>query len=402
MILNDECDGAGASIKNDTDTDLETDSLLNDDGSGEGEGEEMVELRTSTKGKKGRNQVDSSSTPPSSSSSAYPADVHVELKTLNADGEGEDDEDSVALLEVSEESRLREVYGHCGRLMGMGISGGVLLGVEFWHLDVLVYFTSFLGNVSLDACAILASIGLLMHIGGTVPLAGATSSRVMAALAKGSSSEARRASRVGLLMGALFGIFSTALMLFLGYAGGPLFTSDSDVADRMRDIAYIAVCCHILNVLQGTLQGPLRGMGRFLECTSSSIVTRWIVGIPTAYYLCFECRPRFGLEGIWLGATAGNFFMSVLLVALLYSASWKQEVLRAEVASTRSTADVDDVHILAAPGALNMGSVSLASLLNAEERELEEMEFELDHGEPDFDGAYNPLAMRDADASDED
>lgn len=112
---------------------------------------------------------------------------------------------------------------------------------------------------------------------------------------------------------------------------GYLFTSDTDIISRVRQLAPLVAVFQVINGLQGILQGIMRGMNRHNELVGYSFLSYWIIAMPFGLYLTFYTRPRTGIKGLWYGFITGLSMLSIVLLSIIFTTDWEREVRRARI-----------------------------------------------------------------------
>lgn len=62
---------------------------------------------------------------------------------------------------------------------------------------------------------------------------------------------------------------------------------------------------YMWDLTQGFLQGPIRGLGFQLEASKISLVSFYIVALPSGYYMAFNLG--LSIPGLWMGVGIGAF-----------------------------------------------------------------------------------------------
>jgi Na+-driven multidrug efflux pump len=349
------------------------------------------------------------------SSSALFEDV--ELRTTSSPGlythgkEGErknvleSDETQTRTVQImSDDDRLWEYIAYCSRYLSLGIFGGILLLIDMAWLDTAAFFVSYFGNVALCSYGVVVYTMRTLYFIATLPLANAITSRIHKMLGSESGVnilDIKTYARVSFTAGVVIAGISGGFLYLVGPYIGFLFTRDFDVISRIGNFSTLAAVTLTSQCLCGFLQGLLRGAGRHIECMRASIITVWILGITTAYYLCYKTRPRFGLSGFWIGLGLGCLLMVFTLLVAYFFLSWEAEARRMKLFNLRRIHDEDDIIITALPTTLSVGSIPLPLLLRYEDEEriIEEIEYvEYDESGP----RYASVIQNDGYRSDDD
>ena len=268
------------------------------------------------------------------------------------------------------------MYGHCG-LPALGVPGSgfstsisrtymaaVLLGVILWHerksgnllfsiswwpdsarirrlvalglpaAGQILFEGAVFGIVTAMAArldsASLAAHGIAVNVISTtfmVPLGISSAAAVRVGHACGRK-DRRGAATAG----------SAALLLsatFMGAAGLVLWlVPQSIVRIYIRDAAVISLGGLLLRIaavfelfdgVQVTATGALRGLGDTRTPMLAHLVGYWVIGLPTAYVLCFPLG--WGAPGIWVGLSAALILIGAALALVWRRATSKWRLL---------------------------------------------------------------------------
>ena len=82
-----------------------------------------------------------------------------------------------------------------------------------------------------------------------------------------------------------------------------LFTRDAGVLDVGVTLLAVAAMFQVFDGLQVVATGTLRGVGDTRTPVVWNLVGHWLLGLPTAWTLCFVAG--WGVIGLWLGLSVG-------------------------------------------------------------------------------------------------
>ncbi|MDH4466967.1 MAG: MATE family efflux transporter [Bacteriovoracaceae bacterium] len=108
--------------------------------------------------------------------------------------------------------------------------------------------------------------------------------------------------------------------LFKNYVVG-IYTNQSDITEIVFNLLPIGLIFHLFDALQAVATGILRGAGKTAIPAALNFVCYWLIGLPFAYYLCFNLK--FSLYGLWWGLAFSLFLVSLFLIAY-----WKKLEIR--------------------------------------------------------------------------
>jgi MATE family multidrug resistance protein len=262
------------------------------------------------------------------------------------------------------------MYGHCG-LPALGVPGSgfstsisrtymaaVLLCAIFWHerksghvlfsiswrpdsarirrlvslglpaAGQMLFEGAVFGIVTamaarLDAIS-LAAHGIAVNVIGTtfmVPLGISSAAAVRVGQACGRK-DARGASTAGSAAMLLSATFMSAAGLLLWLAPQwivRIYIRDTAVVSMGAVLLRIAAVFELFDGLQITATGALRGLGDTRTPMLAHLIGYWVIGLPTAYVLCFPLR--WGAPGIWVGLSA-----ALVLIGAALALVWRHAI----------------------------------------------------------------------------
>ena len=81
------------------------------------------------------------------------------------------------------------------------------------------------------------------------------------------------------------------------------FTPDADVIAIGIGLLFVAAVFQLFDGIQAAATGALRGLANTQTPMLVNLVGHWVIGLPTAYLLCFQYG--WGARGLWAGLAAG-------------------------------------------------------------------------------------------------
>ena len=100
------------------------------------------------------------------------------------------------------------------------------------------------------------------------------------------------------------------------------FTADPDVIAIGITLLFVAVIFQLFDGIQAAATGALRGLGNTHTPMLVNFIGHWIIGLPTAYLLCFHYGWQ--AQGLWMGLAAGLIVTGAVLLAV-----WDRQSRRA-------------------------------------------------------------------------
>jgi MATE family multidrug resistance protein len=264
------------------------------------------------------------------------------------------------------------MYGHCGApalgVPGSGFStsisrtymAAVLLGAILWHerksgnllfsiswwpdsarirrlvalglpaAGQILFEGAVFGIVTAMAArldeASLAAHGIAVNVISTtfmVPLgiSSAAAVRVGQACGRKDPHGASTAGWTALLLSATF-MSAAGLVLWLApQTIVRIYIRDAAVVSMGGLLLRIAAVFELFDGVQVTATGALRGLGDTRTPMLAHLVGYWVIGLPTAYVLCFPLK--WGAPGIWVGLSA-----ALILIGAALALVWRRAISR--------------------------------------------------------------------------
>ena len=201
-----------------------------------------------------------------------------------------------------------------GTLARLGVPIGVTFGLEAGLFTAGTLLVGRLGETALAAHQIAlnaASVTFMVPLG----IGMAATVRVGQAVGAGAPEAARRAGWVAIGLGTAFMVLGAALFwlrpgwVVRAYAGA---APDPDLAALAAALLGIAAVFQLVDGLQATAAGALRGLKDTRVPMVFGAVAYWGVGLSVGAWLAFSAGM--GARGLWWGLTAGLATAAVLLV----------------------------------------------------------------------------------------
>lgn len=194
-----------------------------------------------------------------------------------------------------------------GELFRLGWPIGVSFGLETGLFTTVTMLIGWVGTTALAAHQVAMNAASVMFM---VPLgvAMATTVRVGQAAGRGDRAAAERAGWAGVALGSAFMACSAALFwlrpawvvwIYTGQAGGEA----AEVAALAASLLGIAAVFQIVDGVQVTAAGALRGLKETRVPMLVGAVAYWGVGLTVGYGLAFGAG--LGARGMWWGLTLG-------------------------------------------------------------------------------------------------
>ena len=225
--------------------------------------------------------------------------------------------------------------------------GAAMLLLEAGAFETSTLIVGALGNLDiLDAHFVLLSLCGFSFVAFPLSASIAGSIRVGTLLGARKPLHAKMAAWICVALGVGFmavnGILFASCKDVLGY----IFTDDSNIVEYVSKIAGIAACFQIVDGIQGTTAGALRGCGQQKKVMMTNLLGFWIIGIPTGSILAFQ--GNLSVYGVWWGLTVGLFVAAMVSSWILYKVDWVNESVLAikRVSEGESGNDIPGIALL--------------------------------------------------------
>lgn len=131
----------------------------------------------------------------------------------------------------------------------------------------------------------------------------AAGSLVGQSIGAGAFCAARKIGNSALLLGFLFALFSSALLIIFAEPALGIYSADAQVIEAAKKLLFIAALFQISDGVQVIATGALRGLGNTMIAAVSNGVGHWLIGLPIGLVLGFTLAQ--GVLGIWVGLATG-------------------------------------------------------------------------------------------------
>lgn len=164
----------------------------------------------------------------------------------------------------------------------------------------------------------VSSITYMLYLGVSV----SGSVRVGNALGAGDVHRAEIATNLTLYTGCIMAFVNIAFLLSCRNQLAFLFTTDMDVVAEAQLLFLVVALFQLPDSINASIQGIFRGSGRMAIGALWNFIAYYVVGLPLGYVL--GVRFCLGVEGLWLGMTAGLCVICVGCLTIVNRSDWKQ------------------------------------------------------------------------------
>ena len=217
----------------------------------------------------------------------------------------------------------------------VAMPGAAMLLLEAGAFETSTLIVGSLGNIDiLDAHFVMLSLCGFSFVAFPLSVSIAASIRVGWLLGQEKPKHAQMSGWLSVFLGVSFmtfnGILFASCRNYLGY----IFTTNIVIIELVSKIAMIAALFQIVDGVQGTVAGVLRGCGRQKYVALTNLLGFWLLGVPIGLLLAFP--GGLGVYGVWWGLFIGLTVASTASVWILYNVDWINESKLALKRVTRS------------------------------------------------------------------
>ncbi|XP_034697401.1 protein DETOXIFICATION 12-like [Vitis riparia] len=234
-----------------------------------------------------------------------------------------------------------EVLGGIGEFFRFAIPSAVMICLEWWSFELLILLSGLLPNPELEASVLsvcLNTVSTLYAIPHGLGSAGST--RVSNELGAGNPQKARLAVHAAVCLAVTEAIVISTTLFASRRVFGYVFSEEEEVVDYVTSIAPFLCLSVILDSVQGTLSGVVRGCGRQRIGAFINLGAFYLCGIPVAVILSFLVHLRG--KGLWVGLQTGSLLQTSLLLIITGRTNWEEQATKARQRIFEGTSSVEN------------------------------------------------------------
>jgi MATE family multidrug resistance protein len=188
---------------------------------------------------------------------------------------------------------------------------GALYVAETGSMAVAVAMIGTFGTVALAANQVASAIGSLLYM---LPLgvAGAVAIRVAQEQGADNLAALRPIVFAALILVTLWQATCAIALIFGAHHVASIVTQDAEVISAAAAILIVFASMQVIDGIQSTALGALRGMSDVAFPAAVSILAYWIIAIPLGWFAA--TWGGMGPPGIWFGFLVGLIFAAAILV----------------------------------------------------------------------------------------
>ncbi|CBI26943.3 unnamed protein product, partial [Vitis vinifera] len=234
-----------------------------------------------------------------------------------------------------------EILGGIGEFFRFAIPSAVMICLEWWSFELLILLSGLLPNPELEASVLsvcLNTVSTLYAIPHGLGSAGST--RVSNELGAGNPQKARLAVHAAVCLAVTEAIVISTTLFVSRRVFGYVFSEEEEVVDYVTNIAPFLCLSVILDSVQGTLSGVVRGCGRQRIGAFINLGAFYLCGIPVAVILAFVVHLRG--KGLWVGLQTGSLLQTSLLLIITGCTNWEEQATKARQRIFEGTSSVEN------------------------------------------------------------
>ncbi len=211
-------------------------------------------------------------------------------------------------------------HGEGWEVLRLGLPIAAILAAESWMFNIGALLMARFGAHVVAAHQVAINFAALSFM---VPLAigYATTVRVGHAVGSGDYSAVRLRGQAGMLLGICYSMLSASVMALFPALIVLAYTNEADVSTIAIQFLYFAAVFQIVDCIQATANGALRGIKDTRVPLLITVVAYWVIGMPFAMWLAFSTRQ--GQYGVWWG-----FIVALAIAALGLSLRFLRKTAR--------------------------------------------------------------------------
>ncbi|CAI9116071.1 OLC1v1017124C1 [Oldenlandia corymbosa var. corymbosa] len=226
-------------------------------------------------------------------------------------------------------------------LLSLAIPTCVSVCLEWWWYEFMIMLCGLLVNPK----ATVASMGILIQTTSLVyvfpsSLSLGVSTRVGNELGANRPAKARISMIVSLVCAAFLGLAAMLFTTLMRHRWGRFFTTDSEILELTSVALPIVGLCELGNCPQTTGCGVLRGSARPTTGANINLGSFYLVGMPVAIFMGFVMK--LGFPGLWFGLLAAQASCAALMLYVLCTTNWVEQVERAKQLTNSSSSSKND------------------------------------------------------------
>ncbi|KAG6616046.1 Multidrug and toxin extrusion protein 1 [Phytophthora cinnamomi] len=216
----------------------------------------------------------------------------------------------------------KEAIDHLGKFLTLGLPGMVMMELEWISFEIMAAIVGWLPNsvVAISVHSVLVNVSTFafnFFLGISV----AANVLVGNYLGSNKPHHAKMASTLGMLLSVSLSAVIAVIIIATRYFIPEIFINDALSIGLAGHALLFLMPYQMCDAINAVMQGVFRGTGRLVLGAYINLFAYFVIGLPFGVYLAF--RMELGVEGMWLGLTAGIFFGCVVSFIKICDTNWK-------------------------------------------------------------------------------
>ncbi|DAZ93022.1 TPA: hypothetical protein N0F65_009657 [Lagenidium giganteum] len=218
--------------------------------------------------------------------------------------------------------KLGAAINHIRPFLVLGLPGMLMMLLEWWSFEIMAAFVGLLPDsiVAISVHSVLVNVSTFafnFFLGISV----AGNIRVGNCVGSNQPEHAKMASYLSMAL-SLGVCLALAIIITLTRSILPhVFINDPTTIALAASALLYLLPFQFMDAWNGVMQGVFRGTGRQMLGAYINFLAYFIVGLPFGIYLAFQCH--LGVEGMWLGLTAGISIGCAVSIFKIYNTDWE-------------------------------------------------------------------------------
>ncbi|KAE9002756.1 hypothetical protein PF005_g24380 [Phytophthora fragariae] len=218
----------------------------------------------------------------------------------------------------------KEAVNHLGTFLTLGLPGMVMMELEWVSFEIMAAIVGWLPNsvVAISVHSVLVNVSTFafnFFLGISV----AANVLVGNYLGSNKPHHAKLASTLGMLLSVSLSAVIAVIVIATRYYIPEIFINDAMSIGLAGHALLFLMPYQMLDAVNAVMQGVFRGTGRLVLGAYINLFAYFVIGLPFGVYLAFQME--LGVEGMWLGLTAGIFFGCAVSFIKICETNWKRE-----------------------------------------------------------------------------
>lgn len=217
---------------------------------------------------------------------------------------------------------LKEAISHLKPFLELGIPGMFMMLLEWWSFEIMAVFVGLLPNgvVAISVHSVLVNVST-MAFNVFLGISVATNVLVGNYVGANQPQHAKLASNLGMILSTSISAVLVVVIVATRSLLPEVFINDKTSVELAAHALLFLMPYQMCDAINAVMQGIFRGTGRQTLGALLNLFSYFVIGLPFGLYLAF--RVGWGVEGMWLGLTAGIAFGCVVSFVKIYHTNWE-------------------------------------------------------------------------------